>query len=182
MLLIWSKAQNVIRQQQERLFREWITEHRGILVKVASAFSNPADRDDLMQELLLAVWHSIPAFRGGSKPGTFLYRVAYNCALTWKRKEVAQSRHQREVEQDLRHSRTTEPDSDVESDIANLYAAIRQLPAADRALILLSLDQHSYAEMSDILGITENNIGVRLTRIRKRLAELLTTQLEGKET
>ena len=60
-------------------------DHRAILHHVANGFAEGDDRNDLMQELLLAVWKAIPAFRDGAQPSTFVYRVSHNAALTWKR-------------------------------------------------------------------------------------------------
>jgi RNA polymerase sigma factor (sigma-70 family) len=72
----------------ERQFRQWLGEHKGLLVKVVRAFAEgPADQDDLFQEVLLQVWLSLPNFRDDSKPTTWLYRVALNTALAWKRSE-----------------------------------------------------------------------------------------------
>ena len=72
----------------ELQFRQWLGEHTGLLVKVVRSFAEgPADQDDLFQEILLQVWLSLPNFRDDSKPTTWLYRVALNTALAWKRSE-----------------------------------------------------------------------------------------------
>src|SRR2546423_14992963 len=72
----------------ELRFRQWLGEHTGLLLKVVRSFAEgPADQDDLFQEILLQVWLSLPNFREDSKPTTWLYRVAFNTALAWKRTE-----------------------------------------------------------------------------------------------
>ena len=71
-------------EQHER-FERWVREHGAILHHVANGFAEGDDRKDLMQELLLAVWKAIPAFRQDAQPSTFIYRVSHNAALTWKR-------------------------------------------------------------------------------------------------
>ena len=72
----------------ELRFRQWLGEHTGLLLKVVRSFAEgPADQDDLFQEILLQVWLSLPNFRDESKPTTWLYRVALNTALAWKRRE-----------------------------------------------------------------------------------------------
>jgi RNA polymerase sigma-70 factor (ECF subfamily) len=71
--------------EQNSCFDAWLREHAAMLHHVTNGFADGADRHDLMQELLVALWHAIPAFRGGSRVSTFIYRVAHNAALTWKR-------------------------------------------------------------------------------------------------
>src|SRR6187402_3559321 len=73
--------------EQQAIFDGWLREHAAILHHVANAFATGADRHDLMQELMLAVWRAVPAFRSASLPSTFIYRVTHNAALTWKRAE-----------------------------------------------------------------------------------------------
>jgi RNA polymerase sigma-70 factor (ECF subfamily) len=71
-------------EQHER-FEDWVKTHGAILHHVANGFADGDDRNDLMQELLLAVWKAVPAFRNDAQPSTFIYRVSHNAALTWKR-------------------------------------------------------------------------------------------------
>jgi RNA polymerase sigma factor (sigma-70 family) len=159
--------------EQDACFERWMRDHVAILYRVANAFALGADRHDLMQELMLAVWKAVPQFRGESKPSTFLYRVSHHAALTWKR---SQRRYSRKVEE---LARLAPPDaapgpSTVERDaLERVYAAIHQLPETDRSLILLSLDGLSYREMAQIHGLSESNVGVRLNRIKARLAQSL---------
>ena len=79
----------------ELRFRQWLGEHKGLLLKVVRSFAEePGDQDDLFQEILLQVWLSLPSFRDDSKPTTWLYRVALNTALAWKRSEKKRRRRQ----------------------------------------------------------------------------------------
>jgi RNA polymerase sigma-70 factor (ECF subfamily) len=158
-------------------FRLWLEEHAGLLFKVVRSFADgPSDADDLLQEILLQVWLSLPSFRAESKATTWLYRVALNTALAWKRRENKYRLRHRAmtVVAGIADSRPgpDAPDADREA-IDRLYAAIRALEPTDRALILLYLDQLSYGEMAEVVGISESNVGVRLNRIKKKLAERL---------
>lgn len=153
--------------KREALFRQWADRHRGILVHVARGFADNADRDDLLQDMLLAIWHAIPAFRGDASPSTFIYRVAQNTALTWQRR---QRRHPAGEEFD-EAAHAAPPFSPKAERTEALYRAIRQLPELDRSLVLLYLDGKPYREMADILGLSESNVGVRLNRLRSRLAD-----------
>lgn len=151
-------------------FQAWMEEHLGVLTRIARAFAIGADRQDLLQELMLAVWRAEPAFRGDSAPSTFIFRVAHNCALTWRRSEAR--RRMRHQEFERMH---TPEDSGADPNLERLYAAIRQLESVDRSLVLLSLEGQSYAEIAAIHGLSQTNVGARLTRARKKLAALMET-------
>ena len=161
----------------ESLFQAWLEEHRGIIVKVTRSFASaPADAADLQQELLLQLWISLSSFAGQAKPSTWIYRVCLNTALTWRR---GTARRERRIEPGADLARlptgTTSP-ADRAGDeelLDKLYTAIHTLPMFDRALMLLALDGLAYREMAEITGLTENHVGVALTRARKRLAVLL---------
>jgi len=156
----------------ERQFRQWLGEHTGLLVKVVRSFVEaPADQDDLFQEILLQVWLSLPNFRSASKPTTWLYRVALNTALAWKRSEKKRWRQGSLSISDIAAPSVASPDSQRNDAIVDqLYAAIRALPPAKRALVVLYLDGFTYREIADVVGISESNVGVSLNRIKKELA------------
>ena len=175
--------------EQLRRFDAWTSEHAAILARTARGFARGADREDLLQELLLAVWKAIPAYRGGSSVATFLYRVAHNAALTWNRARKSRLDRDERVAVTLRPlsevapAGTDEPDSpDREADPAlleSLYTAIHGLHPVDRSLMLLSLDGMSYADMATIHGMSVANVGVRLTRARQSLVQQLRPQARG---
>jgi RNA polymerase sigma-70 factor, ECF subfamily len=157
----------------ELLFRQWLAEHTGLLLKVVRSFAEgPADQDDLFQEILLQVWLSLPNFRDDSKPTTWLYRVALNTALAWKRREKKRRRKQGSVSiSEVAAPSVTSAEAERNDRVVDqLYAAIRALPPAKRALVVLYLDGFSYREIADVVGISESNVGVSLNRIKKVLA------------
>jgi RNA polymerase sigma-70 factor (ECF subfamily) len=165
---------------QRKKFEEWVTAHAGILHHVVNGFAQISDRADLMQELLLAVWKAVPAFREESKVSTFLHRVTHNAALTWRRKNRNHDRRMEALRADqppeFMDGSLSPADENREATadrLERLYSEIRRLPALDRSLILLSLDGLSYAEMAAIHGLTESNTGSRLTRARQKLAQAL---------
>ncbi len=158
--------------EQEEKFQDWLEKHKGILVKIVRSFSGtPEDFDDLFQEILLQLWRSIPAFNGRSSSSTWVYRVGLNRALVWKRGESKREK--------LIHTLTQEtPDTKAasraeEKRTESLYAAIRRLSQADRALVLLALEGLSYREISSIVEITETNVGVRLNRAKAKLSKIV---------
>jgi RNA polymerase sigma-70 factor (ECF subfamily) len=151
-------------------------DHVAILHHVVQAFAIGADRNDLMQEVMLALWRAVPAFHGDSQSSTFVYRVAHNAALIWHRTERKHRRHvavASEVDWMVRPEAGRER-SDTPARLDAVYAALRSLAPIDRSLLLLSLDGLSYRDIAGIHGISESNVGARLTRARLRLAEILT--------
>lgn len=155
-----------------REFQEWEARYRGVVAKVSRAYTRSAeDREDLRQEILVQLWRSLPSFRGDASEATWVYRVALNTAMTWRRKGKANGPSAAvEIEPECLRPRPDETASDNEI-IEWLYDELARCSAVDRSLMLLYLDGVSYREMSAILGISESNVGVRLNRLRKYLAE-----------
>ena len=148
-------------------------DHGAILHHVANGFAEGDDQKDLMQELLLAVWKAIPAFRSDAQPSTFIYRVSHNAALTWKR---TQRNYRRKVDEfeSLAPTDTSGHATDPSAALLEqVYVEIRKLPPLDRSLMLLSLDGVSYADMAQIHGLSESNVGVRLNRAKQQLAKAM---------
>src|ERR1022692_1553446 len=164
-------------QEQEAIFRRWLDEHVGLMLKVVrGCAAAPQDQDDLFQEVLLNVWSSIRAFRGEAKETTWIYRVAFNTALAWRRVERRRREgHERFLKFDVSpQAHPSHLDALPEQEVVErLYAAIRQLPKVDASLALMHLDGLSYQEMAEVVGISENYLGVKLNRIRKQLADQL---------
>ena len=170
-------------QEQESIFQRWLDEHIGLILKVVrGCAASPQDQDDLFQDVLLQIWSSIPAFRGEAKETTWIYRVAFNTALAWRRGE----RRRREGREKFLkfdvspHAQPSHLDSlPAQEMIERLYAAIRQLSKVDASLALMHLDGLSYQEMAEVIGVSENYVGVKLNRIRKQLADQLTEESKG---
>lgn len=142
--------------------------------------SDPEDTNDLYQDILVQLWRSLPSFAGDSRPDTWLYRVALNTALSHRRKRVTR-RAARNEEGDAPLWATVSPAPDrvleEKERLARLHRAIRRLDELDRALVTMYLDERSYREMAEVLGISESNVGVKLHRIRKRLEAWLTEEV-----
>jgi RNA polymerase sigma-70 factor (ECF subfamily) len=161
-----------ITEQQQR-FAEWTRDYSAIVHHVVNGFAACDDRNDLLQEVLLAVWKSIPAFRGQARATTYLYRVCHNAALLWIRTE---KNYRRRLEQFGAFAPTEfacRGDALTDERLARLYAAIHQLKPLERSLILLLLDGLSYREMAEVLGLSESNVGVKLNRIKTQLTQNL---------
>ena len=163
----------------ESLFKSWITEHGGAVIKVARAYTLTAeDCQDLVQEILLQAWRSLPQFQARASPSTWIYRIALNTALGWHRKERVRLGRERPIREEIQA-----PDGSGQIErrevVERLYAAIRRLPPDGTALVLLYLDDLSYRQIAEVLGISEGNVGVKLNRAKKALGELMKEEPHG---
>lgn len=162
---------------QRSVFESWARQYGGLILRVARGYTvAEEDRQDLVQDILLQLWCSLPRFEGRAKESTWIYRVALNTALAWRRTDSR--RRQRftpllEVEDIPAAEAEGHARLDQEEALARLYAAIHALPKVDAALVMLHLDGLSYREMAEVLGISESNVGVKLTRARMALAEMM---------
>ena len=159
-------------------FRQWMSQHVGMLQRIARVFADPADQHDLLQELMITVWRAAPSFRGDSSPSTFIWRVAHNRALTWRRREAGRrSRTDAAHRQWMQAAPATD---DAEAALLDrLYAAIRELGAVDRSIVLLSLEGVAYREIGALHAMTETAVGARLTRARQKITALVEGDDDG---
>jgi RNA polymerase sigma factor (sigma-70 family) len=145
-------------------FVRLMEEYTGPLRRLCAAYADrPADREDLFQDILLAMWRALPAYRGDASVRTWLYRIAHNVALTW------QARHRRRQHAEIPLGDA--PDTATQTNLRRLalMRAIATLPPADRALILLWLEGLSAAEIETVTGVKAATVAVRLGRIRRSL-------------
>lgn len=158
-------------------FKEIIKEYHPILYKIGRVYTNDDDFDDLYQEMLIAIWKTLKNFRGDSKISTWLYKVALNTALTYQRKNKF-SFFQKSNLDEIENIPFTHENSAIEREasIEALYAAIKQLKSDDRSLVLLYLEEKSYEEMAEILGISTSLVGVKINRVKKKLFKLLNVE------
>lgn len=159
----------------EETFLELVRENDARLRRLCRLYASGAHaEEDLYQDILVQLWRSLPSFRGEARASTWLYRVALNTALMHRRT----SRSRPEVPLESAHEpRATDMPPDERVDARRrrerLYAAIARLGEVDRAIVMLHLEGHSHREIGEVLGISENNTGVKLHRIRKRLERWL---------
>ena len=155
-----------------------INKYHNSLYKVAATFeSDPDILQDLHQEILFAIWKSLPNFNNKSSIHTFIYRIAYNQALMHVANANRVSQHQKNNDDlDLMpNNNISEPDqyTSRQLDGQKLISIIRQLPVMKRQLITLSLEGFSYKEIAEITGLNSNNIAVQLNRSKKQLKKIL---------
>ena len=133
------------------------------------------DRRDLYQEICLQLWKSFGSFREESKFSTWLYRVALNTAIGDIRKRKKEIRYEplKEVQD------TTNEESEKKERIQVMYQAISRLNRIDKAVIILWLEDHSYDEIAEIVGVTSKNVSVRLVRIKRKLQDMIGSTING---
>lgn len=156
--------------ERQARFVTLVEAHQGAIRKIAAIYAHDRqDREDLLQEIALQLWRSFDSFRGEAAFSTFLYRVALNTALMHQRRSPRRTSGVEAKDEDAVSPAVTRDDEDVE----RLYAAIRELGAIDRTIVLLVLEGRSYGEIATVTGLTEGNVGVRLLRSKERLSRLL---------
>jgi RNA polymerase sigma factor (sigma-70 family) len=165
------------RQLQQR-FETLLHEHRRIVFKVAALYSrSTADRDDLMQEISAQLWRSFAGYdEARAKFSTWMYRIALNVAISQARRE-RWSEADRFEPLERHHLETVgggEPIREQDERLQALYAFIGQLDPLNRALILLYLEDRSYGEIADVLGISETNVATKINRIKQKLRGQMT--------
>lgn len=155
-------------------FEQLLAEEGAALARVAASYvADAARRDDLFQEICLAIWQALPRFRGESSLRTFVFRIAHNrgLAAVARRRPTGEPLDLAEEVADARP--TPELAADQRQRRERLAAAVRELPLALRQALTLALEGLSQREIGEVLGISEGNAAVRLTRARKALKKLL---------
>ncbi|RYU95917.1 RNA polymerase sigma factor [Emticicia agri] len=157
----------------EKDFILLINTNRGLIYKVCNLYcQNEDDKKDLFQEIVLQLWTSFPHFRNESKNTTWLYRVALNTAISNFRKESRKPERSAISTNELQI-----PDMNFyqteSNDLSLLQQAIEQLSEIEKAIIMLYLEDKSYDEIADIIGMTHSNVGVRINRIKIKLEKLI---------
>ncbi len=154
----------------EQDFIQSIEQNQKIIHKVCSLYmNNGQDKKDLFQEIVLAAWKGFGNFKGDAKFSTWLYRVALNTAITFYRKEKRQPETAVLPEQLTIASADSNPEA--EEQLTAMYKSINELSGIDKALVMLYMEDYSYIEMGELMGITANNVAVKMNRIKTKLKE-----------
>mgnify|MGYP001819809707 FL=1 len=152
----------------ETEFTKLIQEHQGLLIKLASVYTNNTpDREDLFQEIVYQLWKYFDSFKGDSKITTWMYRVGMNTAITHlkRSKRVANTGL---VTEGLVLGVTSD-DAIYEERLALLHTYIQNLNQLEKGLMLLLLEGKSYSEIAEITGLSASNVGTRISRIKTKL-------------
>ncbi len=146
--------------------------NKALLYKVANSYCrNAEDRKDLVQEIILQLWRSFEKYDDQYKLSTWMYRIALNVAISFYRKQ----RIRREADAPITESMVFIADEpageELESNLNLLRQFIDELKELDKALMILYLEESSYKEIAEILGITETNVASKINRIKEKLKQ-----------
>ena len=154
---------------KEHQFELLVREHKRTIYTVCYMFShNKTEVEDLFQEVLIRLWNGFDHYEGRSSARTWVYRVALNTAINQDKKE----RRRIETVPLTVDIDPFEADDSKTQQVRKLHDLISQLELIDRSLVLLWLEGISYDEIGAIIGITANNVGVRLARIKEKLVQM----------
>jgi RNA polymerase sigma-70 factor (ECF subfamily) len=164
-------------QPDDQQFLELVNENRNRILKVCRVYAwNAADQDDLYQEIVFQIWRGLPALKEKQFANTWLYRVAINTAISFVRKRASRGDRVLHVDhtqlaRTIEAQQTVEPQPDDR--LANLYAAIAKLNELEKALVTLFLEDFTYDQIAEVLGISSTNVGVMLHRAKNKLSCLM---------
>ena len=153
-------------------FIEIIEDHKKLIYKVSHMYCDKADDiKDLFQDIISNLWIAYPNFQNKSKISTWIYRVSLNTAITWFREST---KHSKRIEYtNWIPNITNETDQEIDELHDQLYSAIDTLGNVDKAIILLFLDDTSYEEIAEIIGLSKTNVATKISRIKLKLKNCL---------
>jgi len=155
-------------------FEELLRTHGGSMRRLCALYeSNASERDDLLQEIAFAIWRALPSFRGECSEKTFVYRIAYNRALSHRFRKQLPAVPLSAADEVADPAASPAHAAEQASDRERLQQAVGQLPDNLREPVVLRLEGLSDREIADVLGLTEGNVAVRLTRARQALRAVL---------
>jgi RNA polymerase sigma-70 factor, ECF subfamily len=163
----------------EREFLEHVRQHEALIYKICQVYATDAmTKQDLFQEIVLQLWKSFESFRNESKISTWIYRIALNTVLMNKRK--SKTTVSLSFFSLLKDERIEEiDDAPQQENIYILYNAIAKLTEIEKAIVMLYLDDKSYEQMEDILGVSQGTLRVKMTRIKVKLRQLSNVKQHG---
>jgi RNA polymerase sigma factor (sigma-70 family) len=153
--------------QKSNSFLALLNTHKGIIYKIAHSYCTDSEaRKDLAQEIIVQIWKSFDRYDDRYKQSTWIYRIALNVAISFYRKESRRKEISSPLSEGILNFAETHPDYETELKLGILQQFISELKELDKALMLLYLDEKSYKEISEIIGITETNVATKIGRIK----------------
>ncbi|MDZ7693475.1 MAG: sigma-70 family RNA polymerase sigma factor [Balneolaceae bacterium] len=155
-------------------FAEIVRDNEDRLRHLSRVYANrKGDEKDLFQEMLIQIWKSLPSFEGDAKLSTWIYRLAVNTAISFVRKKQTRKEYGTKYRKDQQENNThyIDPSSQESTQLHELYEAISELNASEKAIITMYLEDFSYLEIAFVTDISENYVGVKLHRIKKKLSK-----------
>jgi RNA polymerase sigma-70 factor (ECF subfamily) len=165
----------LIKEVLKEAFINLINQHQGLIFKVCNMYCrHDEDREDLFQDILLQLWRSYATFKSDSKVSTWMYRVALNTAISRLRKHKNGTSTEALNDEAFKIEAVNDEESVARSRL--MYAAIERLTDVERGITMLYMDNHSYREIAEIMGISESNVGYKINQIKSKLKNLVNPQ------
>jgi RNA polymerase sigma factor (sigma-70 family) len=159
-------ANHRVMDARETNFESLLKTHERALAKVAGLYCfHPEERRDLAQEIRVQLWRAFPKYDENRPFATWMYRIALNVAISHARR----TSQQKSVHVPLDEAITEVPTPETDPRVAFLERFLESLDEWNRALLILHLEGHSYAEISEVLGITETNVSTKLSRLKQKI-------------
>lgn len=160
---------------KKETFIKTIDEHKKIIYKIVNSYCpNREDRKDLEQEIIIRLWNSFDNYDNSYKYSTWMYRIALNVAISFYRKEKKRSSgncfHDFEYLFIVEEG-NSEEEVELEHHLRLLQGFIQDLNELNKALMLLYLEEKSYEEIAEILGVTKTNVATKISRIKLKLKD-----------
>lgn len=169
-----------MRTQKEQNFEALYQGHKDKIFRLCLGFVREKElANDLFQEILIKIWRNLESFKGESEISTWIYRIAYNTALTFIAKEKNRAAQHTELPDTLDLAEPEDLFKEQEIRLQLLYQAISDLPELDRIIATLILEGTAYKTIAEISGISENYVAVKVNRIKTSLTQKLNPQTHG---
>jgi RNA polymerase sigma-70 factor (ECF subfamily) len=155
----------------EDIFLNALEEHQQKLLRICSVYAKDSDdTQDLFQEVLINIWKSMPSFKGNAAIGTWMFRITLNVCLRIRSKEIKKQKKMLRLDSIRVISLQNESqDNDMDTKLIKLRSCIKTLNDADKAVIMLYLEELPYKEISSVTGLKENTVAVKIKRIKTKL-------------
>ncbi len=162
-------------QKENDSFLKLINDNKGIIIKICNSYCyNESDRKDLAQEIIYQLWKSNNSFNNDFKFSTWMYRISLNVAISFYRKGKKKLGSMTTLtDAHINIEDNTADAADTEERCILLQRQVADLEELDRAVILLYFEEKSYKEIAEIIGISETNVGTKVSRIKEKLKQKL---------
>lgn len=168
------------KSETKKTFLSLLEQNKGIIYKIAYSYCRDEEnRKDLIQEIIIQLWKSFSKYDDERKWSTWMYRISFNVAISFYRKDTRRKNHESSLTDNFLEFVDENKEKETENNITLLYDYINQLNPMDRSLMILYLDDISYKEIADILGITETNVATKINRIKTKLKKQFSNMKEG---
>lgn len=158
----------------ENKFVDLVDKHQNLVHKICKLYTNSiAEHKDLFQEITIQLWKAYPKFRGDSKFSTWMYRVGINTAITIYRKSKRRIRSYNFDDVSYKIPEDNPYNDQEDKQLEAIYKAVKALNDIEKAIVFLYLEDKSYREISETIGLTEVNARVKMNRIKNKLKKQL---------